>query len=318
LKVAQIIAPSWSIESLRSEVREEALCYLKDKGYEAKFPTFSEWYISRPYIAANDCKVRQIEEAYTQDKSNILICARGGKNGQAFLNDLNYNLLSSHLKKLFGFSENTALLNAIKTKTGQVTFYGPNFEDFGQTQGKDNFREYMFQAFNHFTSDTPTTLEYIPSDSALPCEVNEIEKSSPTILKHGVEYGELIGGCLPVLLEMQPDYLPSFEGKIVFFEDVFNRAEGHHILLIKRLQQFLTYNNLDKAKALLIGRPCVPPDLLSNSEYEDALKNFFENCIPGPIICNLDFGHTIPRITIPIGGKVRIETKPCLRLEFEV
>lgn len=54
----------------------------------------------------------------------------GGYNCNQLLPHIDYDLIKNNPKKLCGFSDITALLNAIYAKTGIITYYGPHFFEF--------------------------------------------------------------------------------------------------------------------------------------------------------------------------------------------
>ncbi len=65
---------------------------------------------------------------------------------------------------------------------------------------------------------------------------------------------------------------------------------------------------LEKIKGILFGRPKDYTEKEKNELNETVLK--IVNCEFGikniPIVMNMDFGHTDPKIVLPLGGKIRI------------
>ena len=59
----------------------------------------------------------------------------GGNNSNQLLDYLDYRLIAANPKILCGFSDITALLNAVYAQTGLVTFSGPHFSSLGMLKG---------------------------------------------------------------------------------------------------------------------------------------------------------------------------------------
>jgi muramoyltetrapeptide carboxypeptidase len=75
----------------------------------------------------------------------------GGFNSGELLPYLDYDLIRRNPKIVVGYSDITALSNAIYSQTGLVTYSGPHFFDFGEMQGFDYTLEYFRKCL--FSSD---------------------------------------------------------------------------------------------------------------------------------------------------------------------
>ena len=91
---------------------------------------------------------------------------------------------------------------AIQHKSSLVSFHGP--------VGKSDWNEFTLSAFDQVLIEGNETEFFIPEE----------EEDSFTI-NSGSATGKLLGGNLSVLTAMiGSEYLPSFEGSILFLEDV--------------------------------------------------------------------------------------------------
>ena len=98
-------------------------------------------------------------------------------------------------------------------------------------------------------------------------------------------------------------YRPVFEADtILFIEDCFTSG-GDAGAFERNLQALMYQEDFKNVRALVIGRfqkaSEVSREKLEFILDKPQLKNL-------PIIANVDFGHTTPLLTLPIGGSARI------------
>ncbi len=84
----------------------------------------------------------------------------GGYNSNGLLKHLDYDLIRENPKFFCGYSDITALNNAIYTKTGLVTYSGPHFSSFGMEKGLEYTTDYFLKCV---TSNEP--IEVLPSET---------------------------------------------------------------------------------------------------------------------------------------------------------
>ncbi len=130
----------------------------------------------------------------------------------------------------------------------------------------------------------------------------------PRLLKYHQPYtGTLIGGNLATIGSlMGTQYWPALEGPLFLFleEDELCGADLPAVF-DRTLQAIcLAYPHLcNQVGAILIGR-FNPICLFSDDNLLGTVDRLFgdRTCL----ICNLDFGHTMPMATLPIGAQVQI------------
>ena len=202
-------------------------------------------------------------------------------------------------------SDNTALLNAIHTKTDMVTYYGPHYSVFGGDKGTDYTMEYFKKTF--YGNDT---FFIEPSKSFLNSEFNkdDVEKHENEgfwCINEGEAEGKSVGGnLLTYNLLMGSEFMHKLDGAILFIED---NAKEKSQDFINQLQSLINQPSFSNIAGILVGRFQMSSEL--NRSY---LHKIFEERVGVdsiPDIANVDLGHTIPMATFPIGGKIRIKAK---------
>ncbi|MDX1391970.1 MAG: LD-carboxypeptidase, partial [Rheinheimera sp.] len=99
----------------------------------------------RGHLAGTDAERASDINAMFADKDvNAIICLRGGSGAARLLPLLDYALIKANPKILLGYSDITALHNAIHAQTGLVTFHGPNGTGSWNSFNADQFRRLFF------------------------------------------------------------------------------------------------------------------------------------------------------------------------------
>lgn len=252
-------------------------------------------------------RVEDLHDAFRDPAVHALITIRGGWNINQLLPFLDYDLIRKHPKILCGFSDITALGNAIFAKTGLVTYSGPNINQF--TFG-DKIR-YTYDYFEKAVMQEGPT-EVAPSaewtdEHYDPAKPWVFEKNEGWwVIQEGEAEGVSIGGNLCTMNLLQgTEYMPALAGTILFLEE---DHETHPRTFDRDLTSITQQPGFDGVRGILFGR-CQKKAV--NEEFGPVTKNVLLAIIERnprlqklPIIANVDFGHTQPIITFPIGGRV--------------
>ena len=96
------------------------------------------------YLAGTDQeRVDDLNSMFKNKYVKAIICLRGGYGAFRILDRINYKLIRNNPKIFVGFSEITAIQNAILHKSGLITFAGPMVaSDFAN--GLSSYTEEMF------------------------------------------------------------------------------------------------------------------------------------------------------------------------------
>ena len=126
----RVIAPSRSLSVIWPEMHDGAVEYWQQRGHHVTFARRSrelEDFMS-PGV---DARVEDIHEAFADPQVKMIISCIGGFSCNSILPRLDYDLIARNPKILCGYSDVTALLNAVHARTGMVTYHGPHFSTFG-------------------------------------------------------------------------------------------------------------------------------------------------------------------------------------------
>ena len=104
--------------------------------------------------------------------------------------------------------------------------------------------------------------------------------------------------CSFHLLQGTP-YAPEIAGRILFFEDLWELREFDRLL-----QSVLQSPGGSEVLGLVIGRS--PPGSNPNPEWLDYMVKTKPELRGKPVIYGVDFGHTTPHTTFPLGGTARV------------
>ncbi|RWZ55270.1 LD-carboxypeptidase [Halobacillus fulvus] len=295
----RVISPAESLSMIAHDQRELAIQRLETLGVTVTYSQYAE-----VDEASVEQRVHDLHEAFLDPNVAAIMTTIGGYNSNQLLCDLDYELIRRNPKILCGFSDITALSNAIHKKTGLVTYSGPHFSSFGMKEGIDYTWSYFRKVM---TEKAPFEVEPADhwSDDAWYLDQDNrtfYDNEGYRVLQKGKATGKSLGGnlCTFNLLQGTP-FMPDLEDSILFLEDdlltdpkTFDRD----------LQSLLHQPDFHKVRGLVIGRFQKESDISL-----DKLKKIIETKkeLEGmPIIVNASFGHTTPRFTFPIGGSVTI------------
>lgn len=128
------------------------------------------------------------------------------------------------------------------------------------------------------------------------------------VISEGEAEGTTLGANLCTLNLLQgTEYMPDLMDSVLFLED---DSESNYVNFDQDLQSLIHLPGFSGVRGLVIGRfqndSEVTRDLLSQIV---ATKKELSHL---PVIANVDFGHTDPKITLPVGGTVKIDTTKSL------
>lgn len=269
---------------------EKGVSYLESLGYRVKLG--KHVYKRLGYLSASDDeRAQDLNEMFSDPEVRAIICVRGGYGTTRILDKINYNAIKRSPKIFVGYSDITALQLAIFKKTGLITFSGPMLAV--DIYSFDSFSEEFFWRI-------------------LTSKSKEIEIKNPdgvelATFKPGKAVGILLGGNLSLLASIiGTKYQPDFKDSILVIEDI-----GEEPYRIDRyLSQLKNSDVLSKIKGCIFGQftDCVPKEEGKSLTLEQIFQDYFGN-LKIPIISNLSYGHIPQKLTLPVGAKVRIDSK---------
>lgn len=287
----RVIAPSRSLSIVRQDIFDEAVRFLTNEGFRVTFAKNSRELDE--FNSSNvESRVNDLHEAFLDDNVKAILTCIGGFNVNQILDKIDYSIIAAHPKILCGYSDITALLNAIHAKTGLVTYHGPHFSTFGFEINREYTKNYFL-------------------DCVLSDDVVNVTPSAQAEKYHVIQpgncEGEIIGGNLCTLNLLQgTTYMPDITNKILFLEDDNIMGDFFRYEFDRNLQSLLQLPNANTMKGIVFGRfddSCG----LSVDVITKIVKNKIRSDIP--VLYNVDFGHVFPFITFPIGGTSTISAQ---------
>lgn len=271
------------------KILEMFLEYLTKKGF--KYKLGKSMASSYGYLAGSD-KVRadDLNNFFLDDEVDAILCFRGGYGSARFLDKIDYEVVAKNPKLLVGFSDVTALLNAIYKKTGLVGLHGE--------MGIRMKEEYLENDFYSFKNMIDTLLGDAPVN--LLAEVGDkVSFKNDSIVK-----AEVVGGNLSLVASlMGTPYEIDTKDKILLLEDVDEVPYTiDRYLCILRLA-----NKLKDAKAIILGyfTRCDKEPTSNNQSINDVLEEYTKD-LKCQVVYNFPTGHDQPFVNVPIGAKVEI------------
>ncbi len=302
--ILQVVAPARSLAIISEDTRHYADKHL-DELLSLK-RTFGEHVeeINQFNSSSIENRITDLHCAYVNPDIDGLITVIGGYNSNQLLDEIDWELVKKNPKILSGFSDITALQNAIFAKTGVVTYSGPHYISFGQKHfdayTADYFKKCVFSSepFEIVSSSAWTDDQwFLDQDNRHP-----VKNEGFWSIQEGNGEGTIIGGNLCSINLLQgTEYMPTAEKIVLFVED---DADTCAELFDRDLESLIQSFNPGIIQAVVVGR------FQKRSEMtQETLKTIIKNKkrLTGiPVIGNVDFGHTDPKITFPVGGTAKV------------
>jgi muramoyltetrapeptide carboxypeptidase len=234
------------------------------------------------YLAGGDDeRVGVMNEFLRSSEFDGYFFARGGYGLHRILDRIDYDAIAANPRPIIGFSDLTALHQAIAVRCGVASFHGPMMNtDWHDGLSPD--REEWF--WSMLRGDAPLTWNV------------------PDVIAEGEAEGVLFGGCLSLTNDLTgTPYDFWIDDGIWFWEDIDEP--------VYRIDRMLTHlsltGRLKKIRGVIIGslRGCG-----SDAEIGAFLHEFFES-MGIPVVRHFPFGHEGDNLLMPIGTRARLSTR---------
>ncbi len=213
--------------------------------------------------------------------------ARGGFGTAKIIKSLHLESLRHDPKPLVGYSDLTALFLTVNKLLKMPVLYGPVVSELGTKQSFDSHSLWSLLNGKSFRIKMART---------------------DWCINEGEAEGEISGGCITLISTLiGTNYEPNFQNKILFMEEV-----GEELYRIERMLHHLKMaGKLTGLKGLIMGKltKCSPVIKVPSRR---SLKEIILEYLGGqniPIIFHFPAGHCRNKITLPLGGRVKINTK---------
>jgi muramoyltetrapeptide carboxypeptidase LdcA involved in peptidoglycan recycling len=310
-----IVSPSWGGAGMFPHRVELGVRHLQSLGFKVKIAPHAlnqHGFVSdTPQNRADD-----INGMFGDSEIKAIIAAIGGDHSCHLLPLLDFDLIRRNPKIFMGFSDITVLNVAIWQETGLVTFNGPALlTDFAEHPRMFEYTEENMlkvlcgaEPVGSVAPSTWWTEEFLDWGCKADLERprGQLNSAGWTWLRGGAAAGTLIGGCIESLQHLRGTrFWPDWQDAIMFFETSEEAPSPKTVDGI--LMDYENMGVLEKLKGLLVGRPM---------RYTDEEKRKFRKVVlertnrySFPIVMDMDFGHTAPQFTIPIGCRAWIDVE---------
>jgi muramoyltetrapeptide carboxypeptidase len=233
------------------------------------------------YLAGKDSdRAADVNIMFADRDIQAILTTRGGWGCNRILPLLDYNLIRHNPKIIMGYSDITALLLAIYTQTGLITFHG--------SVGISDWNQF---SINY--------LQKILLNREIVVFKNTLETPIITI-NSGKIQGRLLGGNLSVITSMIGSiYLPNWRDTILFVEEI-----GEDIYRVDRMLTQLKLAGILAQISGFIFAQCTNCSMGENNEPSLSLQQVLADHIQPlgiPAWYGSMIGHISNKFTVPIG-----------------
>lgn len=272
----------------KKDIIEKGIKYLRNLGFNIKEGkhVYDRW----GYLAGKDeNRAADIMDMFLDKEVKMILCVRGGYGAMRLLPFLDFEVIKANPKIFVGYSDITTLLNSFFMKSGLITFHGPMLNSNLENEETGIcFFDTLFEGYRNYNIKNPVCIK---------AESNTKE----------VVLGRLVGGNLSLICStLGTPYEIDTKNNILFIEDV-----GEEPYRIDRmLTQLFLANKLQEAAGIVLGQftDCKPQKYKKEEDFK--LKEVIENRIltlNKPTLINFMSGHEYPKLTLPIGAKVKLD-----------
>jgi len=308
-----IVSPSWGGGAHFPHRIERGVAHLRSMGFQVKLAPHA--LNSRGFVSDTpQNRAADIHAMFLDPEVTAIIASIGGDHACHLLPLLDFDLIQAHPKIFVGYSDVTVLNVALHSMTGLVTFNGPALmTDFAEYPAMLGYTERHFlrtvcapePAGAIEPSDwwTEETLDWATQADLTRPRARTVNEGWSWLTPRRAE-GVLIGGCIESLQHLRGTrYWPDWTGAILFVETSEDRPSPATV--DGMLMDYENMGVFDRLAGLLVGRP-----MRYSREERQALREIVlarTSRFDFPIITDMDFGHTAPQMTLPLGCRAMID-----------
>jgi muramoyltetrapeptide carboxypeptidase len=297
----RIIAPSARLKGRADALTaQRAKTRLEELGYKISHGKSVDAHFHLETAQASE-RAKDFNEAFYDKNVKAIMALSGGWSANEILPIIDWDVVKANPKPMSGFSDNTVLINALYAKADFGGLLGPNFSTVGRMISWQYTLEHLDMVLRQ---QWPIELQRSNS-------WGESRKSNITkpwkCLQPGETEAILVGGNLGSFYLLQgTQYQPRFDEPFILLAEDDNETGKYSAQeFSRRLESILQLPNVRKNIAgMLIGR-FQPGSKMTENHLKSIIAS--KNLPNIPIAMDIDFGHSIPMLTLPIGGKMRLK-----------
>ncbi|MBP7721707.1 MAG: LD-carboxypeptidase [Alphaproteobacteria bacterium] len=274
-----VMAPSSYVE--KKDI-EKSKALLEKKGY--KVFIHPQTYERENQSAGTHLqKTLALQGLWQRPDITAIWAAGGGNRAMHLLDSINFEAMKRKPKILIGFSDVTALLNAVTVHTGIPTVHGPVFKNLSGYKQLDHLLDLL-------------------AGKKISYPWNKIKVLSP-----GKAEGPLIGGNLSIF-QYLPKTLPGefWKDSLLFLEDC-----GEELSRVDRMLLHLRRSGILKdVSGIIMGQFTDSKDTGRPFGFtlEEIIREHTES-LGVPVVMNAPFGHGKELYAFPVGVKAALDTQ---------
>lgn len=280
----------------------------------------TEYIYNHPEKRAED-----LMNAFQDNSIKGVIACIGGIESIRMLPYIDFDIISKNPKIFMGYSDTTTT-HLFCYKAGISSVYGPTLlVDFAENvfmnpYTVEHIEKTLFKAevIGEIKPSLEWTSEYLPWEekNKFIQRKYKLNQGYELLQGKGIVRGHLIGGCFEVFdmlrgTEIFPK-LEDFDDSILFLET--SEVKSPTWLIETGLRIYGINGILERVKGIIWGKP---HDEEYYDEYKDVIKKVMKEFDKEdlPILCNMSFGHTEPKICLPYGALSEID---CYKKSFSI
>lgn len=298
-----IISPSGSVPNELKSQFNKGVKFLESLGLKVKIGknALKRFYYSGGTVIE---RLSDIHDAFSDKEVKAIIMSIGGASANHLLDGLDFDLIKDNSKIFCGISDGTTLLNPIFSKSGLITYHGPDLIfTFGLPMSpivRENLKKTLFDG-------SVGQLQQNPNWKGL-AELNKNEKYKGwNCIKGGKASGKLLGGNIYCLLSLEgTDFSPRYDGSILFLEAYRVSVEDLHQAFV-HLRQAKVF---EKINGLILGHfyGSHMEDQKQDREISEIILEVTKD-YSFPILEIGELGHNVENYILPIGCMATINAE---------
>jgi len=316
-----IVSPSWGGGAEYPHRVERGVEYLESSGFRVRIAPHAMNSVGYVSDTAHN-RASDIHAMFGDPEVRAIVATIGGDHSCHLLPLLDFDLIRKYPKIFMGYSDVTVLNVAIWQMTGLVTFNGPALmvelaeypEVFEYTERHMLKVLCSAEPVGRVEPSawwTEELLDWGEKEDLTRARAGEAS-SGWTWLKGGKAEGVLVGGCLESMQHLRgTPYWPDLDGAILFLETSEEKPEPERVDGI--LMDYENMGVLERIRGLLFGRPMFYEPEEREQLYEVILER--TEGYGFPVVAEMDFGHTSPMFTLPVGCRAAVDAD---RERFEI
>ena len=302
----RVIAPSRSLKLLWNDSINIALKNLQDFWFNISFwKNVNE--SDEFYSSSVKSRIDDLHEAFLDKNIQWIFTVIGWYNSNQLLDYIDYEIIKNNPKVLCGFSDITALSNAIFQKTWLVWYSWPHFSSWWMKKWFEYTKEYFEKCcIQEWPYDILPAKEWSDDPWYIDQENRDfILNEWYWIFNHWKAEGIIIGGHAFTFNSLfWTEYIPNIHKDLIIFYE--NNWEFNAQMFDKNLQTLIQQSWFKYVKWIIIGR--FQKNVNINKKILEKIIKSKEKLQNIPIIWNIDFWHTTPFFTFPIGWYWIVDT----------